>query len=405
MSGQQINDSTFSVAGLPNWTLGAGWIDGTGKATKNADGLGTLYPSSAGTPYVDMGVGAGYTVTYTVLDYTVGSVTASMGGQSDAARSANGTYVWNVTPTAFTGALDVGTTLKFTPTNTARLSIDDVTIAGTCGKTASSNTAVGGGALYMACGGTVNNVGVGGGALRQHTTGSWNTCTGTEACAFNGTGQKNAALGFRALRDGNAGSSNIALGYYAGKYETGSFKLFIDSIDRLTEAASRTESLVYGVMDATPANQTFTVNGTSVALHGFKERGYTAKLGEWTTPAHNAANYIGNGAMTWTVAAGDVATYAYTLIGKTMTVSFWIRLTSVGGVPNSTLRIAVPDSRLPAKTMYGTYVYNDNAAGEVLWHFRVVAGTGWIDLAKTSGNWTASVDQTEVKGQITFEIQ
>ena len=39
-------------------------------------------------------------------------------------------------------------------------------------------------------------------------------------------------------------------------------KLFIDNQGRTNEATARTSSLVYGVFDATPANQIFNVNGS-----------------------------------------------------------------------------------------------------------------------------------------------
>ncbi|MBU0612307.1 hypothetical protein KKA39_02815, partial [Patescibacteria group bacterium] len=57
------------------------------------------------------------------------------------------------------------------------------------------------------------------------------------------------------------GSGNVFLGSQAGYYETGSNKLFIDNQDRTDEATARTNSLIYGIFDATPANQKLTING------------------------------------------------------------------------------------------------------------------------------------------------
>src|SRR5882672_6592367 len=62
----------------------------------------------------------------------------------------------------------------------------------------------------------------------------------------------------------------------------------------------------------------------------------------WIAPAFNAANFTAGGAQTWTLQAGDVASFAYTIFGKTMTVAFALQTTSVGGVPDPTLRITIP---------------------------------------------------------------
>jgi len=53
----------------------------------------------------------------------------------------------------------------------------------------------------------------------------------------------------------------VVIGAYAGKYESGSGTLFIDSIDRTTEALGRTNSLIYGKFDSNPANQTLALGG------------------------------------------------------------------------------------------------------------------------------------------------
>lgn len=87
------------------------------------------------------------------------------------------------------------------------------------------------------------NVSIGEAALRTLTTGSYNT-----------------ALGFNALYSQNTTLNSIGIGAYAGKYETAGNKLYIDSLDRSTEAAGKTNSIIYGVMDATVTNQNLYVN-------------------------------------------------------------------------------------------------------------------------------------------------
>lgn len=133
----------------------------------------------------------------------------------------------------------------------AREALDKVT-------TGNNNIALG----YTACRDTVgggNNVAIGVAALRANTSGTQNMAIGTEALR-DATGSQNTAIGDNALRL-SAGSGSIGIGSRAGAYETGSYKLFLDSIDRTNEANGRTLSLIYGIMAAAAANQVLRING------------------------------------------------------------------------------------------------------------------------------------------------
>ena len=115
---EKVLDGDFGEAGLADWTLGDGWSDGTGKASKGADGVGTL------TQAVSIPATAGiiYRVTYDVADFSVGGVTVTYGGASDTEKTANGSYTVDLTATT-TGSL------IFTPSGTTtRLSIDNVSV-------------------------------------------------------------------------------------------------------------------------------------------------------------------------------------------------------------------------------------------------------------------------------------
>jgi len=128
-------------------------------------------------------------------------------------------------------------------------------------------------------------------------------------------------------------------------------------------------------------------------------------FGAWTTPAFNAGNFTASGSMTWTVESGDVQTYAYTIIGKTMILNFTIVTSTVGGTPDSTLQIAIPASKLAAKTQTGGLTYTD-AALRGVGSTTVVAGGSIAYLYTYSwGNWTPSTNTTRVSGSIAFEIQ
>jgi len=110
----KVTNGTFTGAAT-GWTLGAAWAYNANAVDKNADGT-TLLEQDVSAAANDL-----YLVTYTVSNWTVGSVTVAVGGASGTARSANGTYLETLKATG-TG------NLTFTPTNTARFTIDTVSV-------------------------------------------------------------------------------------------------------------------------------------------------------------------------------------------------------------------------------------------------------------------------------------
>lgn len=125
----------------------------------------------------------------------------------------------------------------------------------------------------------------------------------------------------------------------------------------------------------------------------------------WTTPTFSAGNFTANASMTWTVASGDVVTYAYQVIGKMMTVAWYITTSTVGGTPSTELRIAIPNSAIATKFMATTFIAVDNAAAQEVGLASVTVGSAFIGLSLLDAtNWAAATDATAVYGQITFEI-
>lgn len=146
-------------------------------------------------------------------------------------------------------------------------------------------------------------------------------------------------------------------------------------------------------------------DGTIRSGAGFFERDRTVAIGAWTTPTFAAGNFTAS-AGAWTVIAGNVTTYVYTLIGKQMTLAFDIVATNVtvGGV----LRLAIPASLVAAKEMWTTYIAKDNGGAYVPAIARVLAAGTYVELFSTAagGNFAATAaNNTEVHGQITFEVQ
>lgn len=218
--------NTFA-AGLPHWILGAAWSDGGGKATKGIDGTSTLVRNSDGdTAPKNVMAGLAFTVTFTVLNYTTGSVTASVGGISDVARSSNGTF-------SFSGTTSTTDPLTFTPTNTSRFSINNVSMFMTTTSTGSSNVSLGPGSMF-----------------------------------YNVTGNFNVAIGNSAMQLSATGSRNIAIGNFAGQYNSASDRFIVNNRDQTSEALDITNSILYGVMDAATANQTLLINAGLVTISG-----------------------------------------------------------------------------------------------------------------------------------------
>lgn len=133
--------------------------------------------------------------------------------------------------------------------------------------------------------------------------------------------------------------------------------------------------------------------------------GTTVSANPWLSPTFNAADFTANGSMTWTLQAGDVATYAYRIDGKMMTVLVTLATTTVGGTLNSQLLVKVPAGRTAAKRAINPCFLIDNNARASAYLDVAVGGTV-ISVNRLDGaNFTASTNLTAVYGQITFEIQ
>lgn len=95
------------------WTLGSGWTYSSNSVSHSSNGTFALTQS------VPIVIGERYEVSFTISNLTVGTVSVSIGGVSLGTYSANGTYtarivIINTNPIAFA------------PSNTARLTIDNV---------------------------------------------------------------------------------------------------------------------------------------------------------------------------------------------------------------------------------------------------------------------------------------
>jgi len=147
-------------------------------------------------------------------------------------------------------------------------------------------------------------------------------------------------------------------------------------------------------------------SGLSSVQYGLISRANSSITGEWVEPAYASGNFTATGGGTWSVDLADQATFAYTIIGSTMVVSFRIPSTDVSGTV-SALNIAIPASKVAAKTMVAPLarLIDAGAYGEAF--INIMASSTVIAIQRQDGaNFTAtSSDNTSVSGQIIFEIQ
>lgn len=136
------------------------------------------------------------------------------------------------------------------------------------------------------------------------------------------------------------------------------------------------------------------------------ESGRSTAMGTWTSVAHAGGNFTASGAMTWTVDSADQLTFAYTLVGKTMTVSISLSGTTPGGVASTDLKVAIPGSFTAAKSMFTTGVgLAHGGTDEAIQVFVAASGTT-ISFRRMGGaNWVLGSNGTDVRATITFEIQ
>ena len=129
-----VTNGTFtgSAAG---WSLGSGWVYNSNAVDKNANGTATLSQAMATAGTIRNTI---YLMVFTISNWTVGTVTPAVGTGTGVAVGSNGTHrqLINGLP---------GGSISFTPTNTARMTIDDVSV-----KEITGGDAYIGGNLYVA---------------------------------------------------------------------------------------------------------------------------------------------------------------------------------------------------------------------------------------------------------------
>jgi len=141
------------------------------------------------------------------------------------------------------------------------------------------------------------NFGLGLSTLENLTSGNYNLGIHTNAFRNRSTGSSGVAIGFNAGYDSN-GDNVLFIGNYAGRYETGNYKMIFDVFDRSTEAGQRNSAPIYGELNTTVASQYLMFNANVVLNNGYNDCDLTInKLTSGTAAYYNCGTddlYIGS---------------------------------------------------------------------------------------------------------------
>ena len=115
-------------------------------------------------------------------------------------------------------------------------------------------------------------------------------------------------------------------------------------------------------------------------------------LATWSTPTFAAGDFTANGAMTWTVALGNMLSYRTILRdgGTTLRLVVAIQNSTIGGVANTDLRIAIPGGYTSAKAQQQPCVTVNGGVRRIGVAITTAAGTFvTIQRDTTPTNWAA----------------
>jgi hypothetical protein len=140
------------------------------------------------------------------------------------------------------------------------------------------------------------NVVVGAQALQLQSIGSNNVAIGALALNENSSGDGNVALGFGSFQSLGVGSNNVGIGFNAGKFETGSNKLYIQNT-----ADNKDNALIYGdfaadslLLNAKTINKfSLNVRGSNVLEMGYGTAGKQTDAGKISYGGFGDADFLG----------------------------------------------------------------------------------------------------------------
>lgn len=136
----------------------------------------------------------------------------------------------------------------------------------------------------------------------------------------------------------------------------------------------------------------------------FGTTGGYAAYGVWQTPTFAAGNFTGNGAMTWTVIAGNVSNAEYSVVGNTCNLHLEVDSSTVGGTPSTQLIYQMPLTAVSAAFFPCEVRVNGTRQTAVC---QTSAGSKLLAIyvdATRATNWTASAANAGVSVNIAYRV-
>ncbi len=138
-------------------------------------------------------------------------------------------------------------------------------------------------------------------------------------------------------------------------------------------------------------------HGTITATGSITERGRSMPMGNWVDQVFSTTDFTALPTSSkFTVrtesATGDVQNFAYSLVGRTMLITFALDTAQISGAAAATLRIALPAHALLNRKAASTFTYNDNGT----------QGTGMLLADPARGNYLLL--QKNLTGSSTFSV-
>ena len=145
--------------------------------------------------------------------------------------------------------------------------------------------------------------------------------------------------------------------------------------------------------------------GTISASGNLFDLSRTVGIGEWTTVAYSSGNFTAAPSMTWTVDSGDQVAYAYMIVGHTMFLAATLNTTSVGGTPNTELRLNVPGGFTCANSgTLGAIRAFDNGT-DTVGFAAAQSGATYIRLFRGGFTaWSASTNNTSIQLNVILQV-
>jgi hypothetical protein len=188
-------------------------------------------------------------------------------------------------------------------------------------------------------------------------------------------------------------------------YSVGAGQVDIANQNGSASAANRIINSVTGTISlaAGAGRAVMVYNGTNSRWRVIEH-----EQGAWITRTFAAGNYTGSGAMTVTMASGDVTTDAYYLRSRVLHIMIELGTFTTGGTPDTEVRVAVPGGFTVAKSTRSAAVVQNNGGGfDEGWLVVTAAGTTIAGYRANNftTTWANGTDNNDLRGQIFFEVQ